>query len=98
MLAGVAEATGAAAGVGVIISAEPVPGGAMVTWKVRVTAPSTTVHWVVIGVVKAEVTTVGVGAAEVLKRIRGYEERFGARWTPAPALVEMAASGKRFHG
>lgn len=38
-----------------------------------------------------------VGAAEVLKRIRGYEERFGARWTPAPALVEMAASGKRFH-
>lgn len=39
-----------------------------------------------------------VGAGEVLKRIQGYEQRFGARWTPAPALVEMAKSGKRFHG
>jgi 3-hydroxyacyl-CoA dehydrogenase/enoyl-CoA hydratase/3-hydroxybutyryl-CoA epimerase len=39
-----------------------------------------------------------LGAGEVLKRIRGYEERFGKRWTPAPVLVEMAKSGKKFHG
>jgi 3-hydroxyacyl-CoA dehydrogenase/enoyl-CoA hydratase/3-hydroxybutyryl-CoA epimerase len=38
-----------------------------------------------------------LGAAEVLKRIRGYEERHGKRWTPAPILVEMAKSGKRFY-
>ena len=41
--------------------------------------------------------TDAVGAAEVLKRIRDYEQRFGKRWTPAPALVEMARSGKRFY-
>ena len=38
-----------------------------------------------------------VGAAEVLKRIEGYEARFGKRWTPAPVLVEYAKSGKKFH-
>jgi 3-hydroxyacyl-CoA dehydrogenase / enoyl-CoA hydratase / 3-hydroxybutyryl-CoA epimerase len=38
-----------------------------------------------------------LGAAEVLRRIQGYEARFGERWTPAPALVEMAKSGGRFH-
>jgi 3-hydroxyacyl-CoA dehydrogenase/enoyl-CoA hydratase/3-hydroxybutyryl-CoA epimerase len=38
-----------------------------------------------------------VGAAEVLRRVEGYQQRHGARWTPAPALVEMARSGKRFH-
>jgi len=38
-----------------------------------------------------------VGASEVLKRIEGYHQRFGARWEPAPVLVEMAKSGKRFH-
>lgn len=41
--------------------------------------------------------TDAVGPAEVLKRIQGYEQRFGKRWTPAPALVEMAKTGKRFY-
>jgi 3-hydroxyacyl-CoA dehydrogenase/enoyl-CoA hydratase/3-hydroxybutyryl-CoA epimerase len=39
-----------------------------------------------------------VGAAEVLRRVEAYHSRFGARWEPAPLLVEMAKSGKRFHG
>ena len=39
----------------------------------------------------------GLGAKEVLKRIEAYQQRFGARWAPAPALVEMAKSGKRFY-
>lgn len=38
-----------------------------------------------------------VGAAEVLRKIEGYRDRFGARWTPAPILVEYAKSGKRFY-
>ena len=38
-----------------------------------------------------------VGAGEVLKRIRFYEDRFGRRFTAAPVLVEMAKSGKRFY-
>ncbi|MFT3774574.1 MAG: fatty acid oxidation complex subunit alpha FadJ [Minicystis sp.] len=38
-----------------------------------------------------------IGAGEVLKRIQGYEQRFGKRWTPAPVLVEMGKSGKRFY-
>jgi 3-hydroxyacyl-CoA dehydrogenase/enoyl-CoA hydratase/3-hydroxybutyryl-CoA epimerase len=38
-----------------------------------------------------------IGAAEVLKRIEGYHARFGKRWAPAPALVEMAKGGKRFY-
>lgn len=38
-----------------------------------------------------------IGAAEVLKQIEGYHARFGKRWAPAPALVEMAKSGKRFY-
>lgn len=38
-----------------------------------------------------------VGPAEVLRRVRGYEDRFGARWTPAPVLVERASSGSRFY-
>jgi 3-hydroxyacyl-CoA dehydrogenase/enoyl-CoA hydratase/3-hydroxybutyryl-CoA epimerase len=37
------------------------------------------------------------GAGEVLRRIEGYEQRFGLRWTPAPALLEMAKAGKRFY-
>lgn len=41
--------------------------------------------------------TDAVGPALVLKRIQDYEQRFGKRWTPAPALVEMAGSGKRFY-
>jgi 3-hydroxyacyl-CoA dehydrogenase/enoyl-CoA hydratase/3-hydroxybutyryl-CoA epimerase len=41
--------------------------------------------------------TDGIGAAEVLRRIRGYEDRFGKRWTPAPVLIEMAKKGERFY-
>ena len=41
--------------------------------------------------------TDAVGPAEVLKRIQSYEQRFGERWAPAPALVEMAKTGKRFY-
>ncbi|WP_437734323.1 fatty acid oxidation complex subunit alpha FadJ [Sorangium sp. So ce1335] len=39
----------------------------------------------------------GLGAAEVLRRIEVYERRFGKRWTPAPALVEAARTGKHFY-
>jgi 3-hydroxyacyl-CoA dehydrogenase / enoyl-CoA hydratase / 3-hydroxybutyryl-CoA epimerase len=39
-----------------------------------------------------------LGAAEVLRRIEGYHQRFGARWAPAPALVEAAKTGKPFYG
>jgi len=38
-----------------------------------------------------------LGAAEVLKRIEGYHDRFGKRWAPAPVRVEMARSGARFY-
>lgn len=38
-----------------------------------------------------------LGAAEVLRRVEVYERRFGKRWTPAPALVEAARTGKRFY-
>ena len=37
------------------------------------------------------------GAAEVLRRIEGYQRQLGERWTPAPVLVEMARGGKRFY-
>jgi 3-hydroxyacyl-CoA dehydrogenase/enoyl-CoA hydratase/3-hydroxybutyryl-CoA epimerase len=38
-----------------------------------------------------------VGANEIVRRTRALEQRFGARFTPAPRLVEMARSGKRFY-
>ena len=38
-----------------------------------------------------------VGAAEILRRVQGYEDRFGKRWTPAPALVEKARENGRFY-
>ncbi len=38
-----------------------------------------------------------VGPQEVLRRIQGYQERFGPRWEPAPVLVEMAKTGKKFY-
>lgn len=38
-----------------------------------------------------------IGAAEVLRRVQGYHDRFGARWAPAPLLVDMAKRGARFH-
>lgn len=39
-----------------------------------------------------------LGAQEVLRRTRSLEHRFGARYEPAPLLVEMARKGKRFYG
>jgi 3-hydroxyacyl-CoA dehydrogenase/enoyl-CoA hydratase/3-hydroxybutyryl-CoA epimerase len=38
-----------------------------------------------------------LGAAEILRRVRGYEMRFGRRFAPAPLLVEMARRGQRFY-
>ena len=38
-----------------------------------------------------------VGAAEILRRIQGYYDRFGKRWEPAPLLVDIARKGTRFH-
>jgi 3-hydroxyacyl-CoA dehydrogenase/enoyl-CoA hydratase/3-hydroxybutyryl-CoA epimerase len=39
-----------------------------------------------------------VGADEVIRRTRALEQRFGARFTPAPLLVELARKGKRLYG
>jgi 3-hydroxyacyl-CoA dehydrogenase/enoyl-CoA hydratase/3-hydroxybutyryl-CoA epimerase len=39
-----------------------------------------------------------LGADKVLAQIEAYHDRFGVRWTPAPALVEAARSGTLFHG
>jgi 3-hydroxyacyl-CoA dehydrogenase/enoyl-CoA hydratase/3-hydroxybutyryl-CoA epimerase len=38
-----------------------------------------------------------LGAPEVLRRMRSLEHRFGARFEPAPLLVDMARKGKRFY-
>jgi 3-hydroxyacyl-CoA dehydrogenase/enoyl-CoA hydratase/3-hydroxybutyryl-CoA epimerase len=38
-----------------------------------------------------------LSSAETLRRIEGYQQRFGKRWKPAPLLVEMAKTGKRFY-
>ncbi len=38
-----------------------------------------------------------LGARELLRRTRSLEQRFGARFEPAPLLVEMARKGKRFY-
>jgi 3-hydroxyacyl-CoA dehydrogenase/enoyl-CoA hydratase/3-hydroxybutyryl-CoA epimerase len=37
-----------------------------------------------------------LGAAEALRRVQGYADRFGERWRPAPLLVQMAKKGERF--
>jgi len=37
-----------------------------------------------------------LGAPEVLSRTRALEQRFGARFEPAPLLVEMARAGRTF--
>jgi 3-hydroxyacyl-CoA dehydrogenase/enoyl-CoA hydratase/3-hydroxybutyryl-CoA epimerase len=39
-----------------------------------------------------------LGATEVVRRLRGLEERHGRRFQPAQILVDMAESGKTFHG
>jgi 3-hydroxyacyl-CoA dehydrogenase/enoyl-CoA hydratase/3-hydroxybutyryl-CoA epimerase len=38
-----------------------------------------------------------IGADEILRRVRAYEDRFGARWTPAPILVELSKSGRKIY-
>ena len=37
-----------------------------------------------------------LGAAAAVERLRRYQDRFGARFAPAPLLVEMAKSGAKF--
>lgn len=37
------------------------------------------------------------GASEVLRRMRGLEDRFGVRFSPPPRLEQMAREGGRFH-
>jgi 3-hydroxyacyl-CoA dehydrogenase/enoyl-CoA hydratase/3-hydroxybutyryl-CoA epimerase len=39
-----------------------------------------------------------MGPSAVLQRMRQYEEAHGKRFTPAPALVEMAKAGRLFYG
>lgn len=39
-----------------------------------------------------------VGASELVRRLRTFEDRFGPRFRPAQLLVDLEASGKRFHG
>jgi 3-hydroxyacyl-CoA dehydrogenase/enoyl-CoA hydratase/3-hydroxybutyryl-CoA epimerase len=39
-----------------------------------------------------------IGAPEILRRARALEQRHGARFAPAPLLVDYARSGKRFYG
>ena len=38
-----------------------------------------------------------LGAAQVVERLRRYQDRFGLRFAPAPKLLELAQSGGRFH-
>jgi 3-hydroxyacyl-CoA dehydrogenase/enoyl-CoA hydratase/3-hydroxybutyryl-CoA epimerase len=38
-----------------------------------------------------------IGAAETLRRVQSYADRFGERWKPAPLLVQMAKKGERFY-
>ena len=39
-----------------------------------------------------------LGAAQVVERLRRYQDKYGARFAPAPKLLELATSGGRFHG
>src|SRR5438874_3310858 len=39
-----------------------------------------------------------LGAAQVVERLRSYQDKFGVRFTPAPKLVQLASSGGKFHG
>jgi 3-hydroxyacyl-CoA dehydrogenase/enoyl-CoA hydratase/3-hydroxybutyryl-CoA epimerase len=38
-----------------------------------------------------------LGAAQVVERLRRYQDRFGARFTPAPRLLELAEKNGKFH-
>jgi 3-hydroxyacyl-CoA dehydrogenase/enoyl-CoA hydratase/3-hydroxybutyryl-CoA epimerase len=39
-----------------------------------------------------------IGAAEVVRRLEAYQSALGARFTPAPVLVEMARTRSTFYG
>jgi 3-hydroxyacyl-CoA dehydrogenase/enoyl-CoA hydratase/3-hydroxybutyryl-CoA epimerase len=38
-----------------------------------------------------------LGAAELLRRLEHYQDKYGERFTPAPALLDMVKAGKTFH-
>jgi 3-hydroxyacyl-CoA dehydrogenase / enoyl-CoA hydratase / 3-hydroxybutyryl-CoA epimerase len=38
-----------------------------------------------------------LGVAQVVERLRRYQDKFGVRFTPAPKLVQLAGSGGSFH-
>jgi 3-hydroxyacyl-CoA dehydrogenase/enoyl-CoA hydratase/3-hydroxybutyryl-CoA epimerase len=38
-----------------------------------------------------------IGPAEILRRTEGYRDRFGARFEPAPTLVNLARNNARFY-
>ena len=42
--------------------------------------------------------TDAVGAGELVRRLESYRDTLGARFSPAPVLVEMARSGATFYG
>ena len=39
-----------------------------------------------------------LGAEEVLRRLRSYEDHHGARFSPAPLLTELSRAGKKLYG
>lgn len=39
-----------------------------------------------------------LGAKEIVRRLERFRDRLGVRFSPAPVLVEMARTGKTFHG
>ncbi len=38
-----------------------------------------------------------LGAAQVVEKLRRYQDRFGVRFAPAPKLLQLAESGGKFH-
>ena len=38
------------------------------------------------------------GVAQIVRKLEGWQAKLGARFAPAPLLVDMAKQGKRFHG
>src|SRR5262249_47941899 len=38
-----------------------------------------------------------LGAGQVVELLRKYQDRFGARFAPAPRLVQLAEMGSKFH-
>jgi 3-hydroxyacyl-CoA dehydrogenase/enoyl-CoA hydratase/3-hydroxybutyryl-CoA epimerase len=39
-----------------------------------------------------------LGAKEIVRRLERFRDRLGVRFSPAPVLVELARTGKTFHG